>query len=665
MTKLNLFLHIGILLLLYGCSSDSDPDTTPPIISINPSTLTYELTTGQAVPEINVTATDDRDGDISQAVEVDGGPIEINDVGTVTLTYTVSDKAGNEAVPVSVSFIYKLPPDTTKPVITISPSTTIYDLTVGDPIPEVVVGATDDRDGDISQQVQVSGDIVNNQERGAYSVTYNVTDAAGNVADQVVITYNYEYPNAPDGAYRLVIDQEMAVEENTLALDEAAVVELTLERGDNGNAYGDVEISQVSGPLVSIGEALQGEGGSPVQLRFYGHDESNPVNIESFMGSRMYMRMPHVEANQDLVFRLDFKSESTVVYTDSITVNLTDLGEIPESGLFKARTRKPHSETGELISYNTYREPDYGSWLQFERFHGVSLDSEGLAQSFLASVVSHPESLVREPLLDNVELDELIIREGITIDTKNNRLIVPHVDKENVVALNAVIRETPENTCNYFADTIITPEGTVTEDGVLIHAQPHLCHIDSEKTYPRGSQPETVSFIYNAVKKEVEQISISGNGEIEIEDSISLPSLPEWELEVALFQKKWLVLKERNFDNRYWAYYRLYDGSSQTWYFEPPLAFNETKITDISYLSTAVGGGVMIANPDKDYVTLYTSNYSDDTIRKEKISFPTPIEWFGYSFADSDRLSLSMTLFLGRRSNGVYTENMYMRTYRD
>lgn len=55
------------------------------------------------------------------------------------------------------------------------------------------------------------------------------------------------------------------------------------------------------------------------------------MNIESFTGNRMYVGMP----KRNLIFLLDFKLESTVVYTDSIIMKLDNLAEIQESGLFK------------------------------------------------------------------------------------------------------------------------------------------------------------------------------------------------------------------------------------------------------------------------------------------------------------------------------------------
>ena len=45
----------------------------------------------------------------------------------------------------------------------------------------------------------------------------------------------------------------------------------------------------------------------------------------------MYVGMP----KRNLIFMLDFKLESTVVYTDSIIMKLDNLAEIQESVLFK------------------------------------------------------------------------------------------------------------------------------------------------------------------------------------------------------------------------------------------------------------------------------------------------------------------------------------------
>ena len=75
------------------------------------------------------------------------------------------------------------------PIITLSGSATI-NLNQGDVFNDAGAIASDDVDGDISANIIVGGDSVDTATAGSYIVTYNVSDAAGNLATQVTRTIN-------------------------------------------------------------------------------------------------------------------------------------------------------------------------------------------------------------------------------------------------------------------------------------------------------------------------------------------------------------------------------------------------------------------------------------------------------------------------------------------
>ncbi|MBT8271363.1 MAG: DUF5011 domain-containing protein, partial [Bacteroidia bacterium] len=87
-------------------------------------------------------------------------------------------------------------PDTTPPVITLIGSSVI-DLTVGDTYTEQGATATDNVDGDISANIVIGGDTVDTNTVGTYLVTYNVSDAAGNAATEVIRTVNVNPDTTP------------------------------------------------------------------------------------------------------------------------------------------------------------------------------------------------------------------------------------------------------------------------------------------------------------------------------------------------------------------------------------------------------------------------------------------------------------------------------------
>jgi hypothetical protein len=105
------------------------------------------------------------------------------------LTYNVSDAAGNVATPVTRTVIVSAatePVDTTKPVITRVGDATV-NLTVGDSYTDAGATATDETDGDITGSIVTTGSVDTNTP-GTYTLTYNVSDAAGNVATPVTRT---------------------------------------------------------------------------------------------------------------------------------------------------------------------------------------------------------------------------------------------------------------------------------------------------------------------------------------------------------------------------------------------------------------------------------------------------------------------------------------------
>ena len=89
-----------------GCNTDefeftliTPADNTPPVIVLlgdNP----LELTVGDAYTELNATASDDTDGDISENIIIDASAVDVNTIGSYNVTYNVSDAANNAATEV-------------------------------------------------------------------------------------------------------------------------------------------------------------------------------------------------------------------------------------------------------------------------------------------------------------------------------------------------------------------------------------------------------------------------------------------------------------------------------------------------------------------------------------------------------------------------------------
>jgi len=86
-------------LLLGGCGGSSNKDVTTPVISLEgPASVSLEAGTGYT--DAGATATDNIDGSITSSI-VTVNPVDIDTVGTYTVTYNVSDAAGNAATAVT------------------------------------------------------------------------------------------------------------------------------------------------------------------------------------------------------------------------------------------------------------------------------------------------------------------------------------------------------------------------------------------------------------------------------------------------------------------------------------------------------------------------------------------------------------------------------------
>lgn len=78
--------------MLTGCKKE---DTTPPEITVT-GPATVDVTLNGSYADQGATATDDEDGDITSLIET-SNPVDVNAAGEYTVTYTVSDAAGNTA----------------------------------------------------------------------------------------------------------------------------------------------------------------------------------------------------------------------------------------------------------------------------------------------------------------------------------------------------------------------------------------------------------------------------------------------------------------------------------------------------------------------------------------------------------------------------------------
>ncbi|MCB0851250.1 MAG: DUF5011 domain-containing protein, partial [Bacteroidetes bacterium] len=168
-------------------------DTVKPVITLlgdNP----VDLIQGQTYSEAGATASDNLEGDISGNLVINASAVNTNVVGSYSVTYNVSDQAGNAAT--EVIRTVNVNPDTVAPVITLIGDNPV-ELVLGQFYIEEGATASDDINGDISGDIIIDASAVDTDSLGSYQVTYNVSDQAGNAAVQVVRVVNVNEP-APD-----------------------------------------------------------------------------------------------------------------------------------------------------------------------------------------------------------------------------------------------------------------------------------------------------------------------------------------------------------------------------------------------------------------------------------------------------------------------------------
>jgi len=151
-------------------------DTTPPVITLKGnSTLT--LIQGTSYAEAGAIAIDERDEEVDVILT---GNVDTSKVGTYTVNYTATDKAGNKGTKTRIVTVV-LPPDTIPPVIKLegaNPMVIIKDSIFNDPKGIV----EDNRDADVNLVVVGS---VDTSTVGSYEIKYSATDSAGNKTEVV------------------------------------------------------------------------------------------------------------------------------------------------------------------------------------------------------------------------------------------------------------------------------------------------------------------------------------------------------------------------------------------------------------------------------------------------------------------------------------------------
>lgn len=146
-------------------------DSTPQTITLQDGDL-LEVERNHAFTDPGATAVDARDGDLTADITVSGS-VDTSELGTYTLTYAVTDAAGNTATKTR----------TVKVVRSLFPSLALngnynMQIEVGDPFVDPGATSWDETEGDLTDRIVVSGSV-DTTRIGTYYILYEVVDSTG------------------------------------------------------------------------------------------------------------------------------------------------------------------------------------------------------------------------------------------------------------------------------------------------------------------------------------------------------------------------------------------------------------------------------------------------------------------------------------------------------
>ena len=168
--------------------AQSDNDTKPPEIKLLGSE-TITIAIGEEFKDPGATAYDKVDGDLTKKIKKEG-VVDTNTLGEYTIVYSVSDKAGNSASKERKVIVNETGSqdgkDVNPPVITFINPNSYQKVCSGDKVDISSTGvygftAYDDKDGNITDKVVISGATLAQSRTGTYTINYSVTDSSNNV----------------------------------------------------------------------------------------------------------------------------------------------------------------------------------------------------------------------------------------------------------------------------------------------------------------------------------------------------------------------------------------------------------------------------------------------------------------------------------------------------
>lgn len=231
-----------------GCE-EKDDEMLPAVTaeftySLNPETGTARFINTSE----NATSYSWNFGNDNESNEVN--PIETFEQGSYTVTLTAKNAAGD--MDTFESDILYVIVDTQAPVITLLGDATI-NIKLGETFTDPGATASDDVEGNLTSSIVVSGDVVDINTEATYTITYNVSDAAGNAATEVSRTVIVAAVSCTDESAESINAADLNM---TFMTDQTANIiadGANFEWVNNPNADNDLNNSCKVGKITKLG----------------------------------------------------------------------------------------------------------------------------------------------------------------------------------------------------------------------------------------------------------------------------------------------------------------------------------------------------------------------------------------------------------------------------
>ena len=316
-------------------------------------------------PMVGVSAFDFVDQYLTPSIVLAGDTVDMMTAGVYTLTYTVSDAAENETI---VTRVVTVLVDDVAPVIT---GTGDVVITLGIAFDELTdVTATDNRDGDLTADIVLGGDVLDIDVAGEYSVTYTVEDEKGNTVTET----------------RLITVSAMLFDDTNLVLNgtfDASAWETWMANWNATDATLDITGGQAVWTVVDTGDANWN-----IQFKQTGieltQDQAYVLTFDAMSSVDRDIKAKFIALDGTEFFEVISLTNTMTTYTVVFTFNiLTQEGKIDfELGLVDANTAstvtfdnvmlEEHDGTDavagtDMVVNGDFELNDLNDWAHYER----------------------------------------------------------------------------------------------------------------------------------------------------------------------------------------------------------------------------------------------------------------------------------------------------------